>query len=233
MSGRKEKLQIFGPAGLEDFIQVQLRISKSNLTYPLIFEVVDTKQSKKIYEDESLEVMSIPLKHRIPTTGYLFKEKARPLNVRPEQLKQYQIPVEAIKKIKSGEDYISKEGQVIANEKLTKAPFLTRSFAYCSDTAYDESIVPLIHGVDLLYHETTFGEDKVEQARKTMHSTAKQAAQIAKLAEVGQLITGHYSSRYADLDILLQEAQSVFKATVLGIEGQTYSVEAQRAEIHY
>lgn len=228
LAGRTEGLAIFSPDGLEQMVRLQLKLSHSFLTYPLQFTVVDTTQSSLVFEDEDVEVSTIPLKHRIPTAGYLFREKPRPLNVIPEKLKAYQIPVEAIKFIKKGNDYIDPDGKVIAVEELTLPPFLPRSFAYCSDTAYLPDLIPLIRGVDLLYHETTFGEEKLEQAHQTMHSTAKQAAQIAKAAEVGQLLMGHYSSRYANLDGLHAEATAVFPSTVLGVEGQRYSVEARR-----
>lgn len=230
LAGRKEAIDIFAPAGLEKMIRVQLNHTGGLLDYPMDFHVVDTTSHEKIFEDEHLEVYSIPLIHRIPTSGYLFKEKQRPLNLIQEAMDKYDIQFKFIPEIKVGKDYITPEGKVIPNHLLTLAPYKPRTYAYCSDTMYTETIVPMIKEADLLYHETTFCEDRAEQAIITKHSTAKQAATIAKKANVGTMITGHYSSRYLDLTPLLKEAQSVFESTVLGIEGQKYLVEPKRIE---
>jgi len=228
LNGRTEPLDIFSPAGLEEIIRIQLKHTGGVLSYPMIFHVLDTKSHQLIFEDENLEVFTIPLIHRVPTNGYLFKEKKRPLNLIPDILEQHHIPFSAIPEIKEGKDYITPEGKVFSNEHLTLAPYKPRSYAYCSDTLYTETILPIIKEVDMLYHETTFCEDRAEFTEVTMHSTAKQAATIAKKAKAGLLITGHYSSRYPDLSQLLAEAQSVFKPTVLGIEGEQYIVEPKR-----
>lgn len=230
LSGRTEPLAIFSPSGLQEMIEVQIKHTQSFLSYPVDFIVVDPRESILIFEDDSVEVRSIPLKHRVPTTGYLFQEKPRPLNIIGSQIEKYAIPFSAIEEIKQGKDYITAKGVVIDNQELTLAPIIPRSFAYCSDTIYLESIVPIIKGVDLLYHETTFMHDRLEQAVKTMHTTVLQAAQIAEKAEVGKLITGHYSSRYLNLNELLEEAKTVFEQTVLGLEGEVYEVVARRAD---
>ena len=230
LAGRKEVLDIFAPAGLEEMIRIQLNHTGGLLNYPMDFHVVDTTSHEKIFEDEHLEVYSIPLIHRIPTSGYLFKEKQRPLNLIQDAIEKYNIQFEFIPEIKKGKDYITSSGEVIPNQLLTLAPYKPRTYAYCSDTIYTETIVPIIKEADMLYHETTFCEDRAEQAVITKHSTAKQAATIAQKANVGLMITGHYSSRYLDLYPLLKEAQSVFESTVLGIEGQKYLVKPKRVE---
>ncbi|MEM8907198.1 MAG: ribonuclease Z [Bacteroidota bacterium] len=231
LSGRTEPLTIFSPAGLEEIIQVQLQHTGGVLAYPLNFELVDCATYTLIFANKTLEVYAFPLRHRIPTSGYLFREKPRLLNIIPEQIQKYQIPIADIPKIKAGEDYVNEAGRVIANAELTLAPAIPRSYAYCSDTIYDESLVSILREVDLLYHETTFCHDKVEQAIQTMHTTAKQAAQLAQKAGVGRLITGHYSSRYPDLTVILTEAQAVFERTVLGLEGKSYPVAARRRSV--
>lgn len=224
LAGRTTALDIYSPIGLEEIINVQLKNTASWIDYPLHFHVIDTTKNELIFEDNILTVHTIPLIHRVPTAGFLFKEKEHPLNIIAEKIKTYDIPYDQIKAIKSGQDFTTADGKQIPNQELTKPPVPTRSYAYCSDTMYNEAIVPLINEVDLLYHETTFSHDKIEQAKSTMHSTAHQAATIAQMANVGQLIMGHYSSRYIDLTSLLEEAIKVFPNTVLGIEGGKYEV---------
>ena len=233
LSGRKKRLHIFSPAGLEEMIEVQVRLSHSKLSYPLEFHEIDTSTSSIIFEDKLLEVTSIPLKHRIPTTGYLFKEKRKPFNIIAEKLEMYQVPFTKITDIKNGKDFIHQSGKIISNKEFTMPPVLPRSYAFCSDTMYTESIIPIINGADLLYHETTYCHDLAERAKETMHSTALEAATIAKKAKVGKLITGHYSSRYAELSPILEEAKSVFQNVELGLEGRTFEVAMKRATKHF
>lgn len=227
LDGRKEPIHIYSPKGLERLINVQLEISQSHLTYPLHFYEVDTKVHCLIYESDKVEVFSIPLKHRIETSGYLFKEKPLPLNIRPEKIEAHQIPYKAIPSIKAGEDYITPFGKCIDNKELTLPAKPIRSFAYCSDTMYLEDLVPIIKAVDLLYHEATFANDKAEQAIVTMHSTAQQAATIANMARVKKLIIGHFSSRYKNVNVLLEEARSVFPNTLAAEEGKRYEIPLQ------
>ena len=224
LNGRKEALEIFGPEGLEAFIQHQLTYSGSTITYPLSFQVVDTTQHLKVYEDAQIDVFSIPLKHRVPATGYLFREKRRKPNIIGAKIKEYNIHYSFIDGIKDGEDFKLETGQVIPNNELLIPPPIPRSYAYCSDTMYHEAILPIIRGVDLLYHEATFDHQMLAQAKKTMHTTSKQAAIIAQKAKVKQLIIGHFSSRYKDLSILLNEAKSTFPNTLLAEEGRVYSL---------
>ena len=229
LAGRTKALHIYAPEGLSEMIHVQLKYTESYLSYPLHFHVVDPTQSKMIFENAAITVHTIPLKHRIAATGFLFREKNLPRNMVKEKIETYKIPYQQINSIKAGADFITAEGQTIPNEELTIAPPKPRSFAYCTDTIYHEAIIPIIEGVDCLYHETTFAHDKLEQAIQTMHTTALQAAQIAKKAKVGKLIMGHYSSRYVALEPLLKEARSVFAESYLGIDGLTFEVAFRKA----
>lgn len=224
LAGRTAPLDIFGPDGLEKIIMIQLRYGGGNLPYPLRFHRVDCTFSSSIYEDQHVRVYSIPLGHRIPTSGFLFREKERPRNMIGETISTYQIPYSVIPEIKAGADFELPDGRIIPNANLTIDPPAPRSYAYCSDTQYTESIIPIIDRVDLLYHESTFCADLQEQAKITMHSTAFDAASIAKKAKVKKLLLGHYSSRYRDIGLFETEARTVFDESYLGEEGKTYRV---------
>lgn len=232
LSGRTKPVKVFSPHGLEEIIRIQLKIIGGDFNFPLHFQALDTTRSQVVFEDNLIEAATIPLEHRIPTCGFLFKEKPRPLNIIPSKIKEYNISVEQIKEIKMGADFKLPDGRLIPNETLTFPRAEVRSYAFCSDTVYNESIIPLIKGVDLLYHETTFLHKMAHLAKETMHSTVEQAATIAKKANVGQLIIGHYSSRYKDLEPLLDEAQKVFPNSVLAIEGKTIAVDPKRQIPH-
>lgn len=225
LMGRTEPLKIFSPAGLEEIISVQQKHSQSFLPFDIEFCIVDTRLHQRIFADDRVEVFSIPLDHRIPTSGYLFVEKEHPLNINPDVIAKYELSIPQIKAVKQGDDLVLADGTKLPNKDLVLAPKRRRSFAYCSDTTYQESIVPMVKGVDILYHESTFLHEKLEQAQKTKHSTALQAASIAAQAQVKLLILGHYSSRYKVLTPLLEEAKSKFDNVDLGIEGQTYTVK--------
>lgn len=225
LMGRKDPIDIYTPKGLEEIINVQLKHSGGKLGYDLNFHFTNTELHQKIFEDKQVEVYSIPLKHRIPCAGFLFREKARPRNIIPEKIEEFNIPFHEIDGIKNGNDFIKEGGEVIPNLSITREPPKSRSYAYCSDTMFLESIIPIIKEVDLLYHETTYCHDLVEQAKLTMHTTAKQAAIIATKANVGKLITGHYSSRYKDLFPIIEEARAYFSNTELGLEGKSFSVD--------
>ena len=222
--GRSNPLSIFAPPGIEEMIDTQLRCSGSILNFELNFIEVDPTIEKNIFTNEVVEVHTIPLTHRVPTCGYLFKEKFEHRNIDKQKIEEHQLSVEEIKKIKNGEGIVLSDLGFVECEFFLLPERKTRSFAYCSDTVYKESIVPQIMEVDLLYHETTFCEEHKDRADTTLHTTAKQAAQIAKLAKAGKLITGHYSSRYVDLSCILEEAKSIFPETELGIEGLVFSV---------
>jgi len=224
LSGRQTPLDIYSPAGLDAMIAAQLRPGGS-LSFPINFQEVDTQKAGLVFENKNISVESIPLQHGIPTVGYIFREKPRPLNVLPEKISEYQLTIPQIKAAKAGQNIVLDNGQVIENEVLTLPPMPLRSYGFLTDTLCVESNLPHLEGLTLLYHDTTFCEDHAENASLTLHSTVKQAAALAKKAKVGRLLTGHYSSRYKDLNVFLEEAQSVFPNTTLGLEGATYEIE--------
>lgn len=221
--GRTKPLDIFAPAGLEEIIQVQTRYAGGEPPFKLQFHTLDTEKHQLIFENHQLTVHSIPLDHRVPTCGFLFREKRKERKMIGETIAQYDIPYSAIPAIKKGEDFIDAAGQRIANDLLTEAPNPSYSYAYCSDTRYKEDIIPIIEGVDILYHESTFQTDLIAKTGPTGHSTAAQAAEIAKRAKVGRLILGHYSSRYEDIEGFAEEARAIFPQVVAGVEGECYS----------
>ncbi|KAB1158084.1 ribonuclease Z [Flavobacterium luteum] len=212
---RINDLHIYGPKGIKEVITLQLRLSNSWTNYNLFFHVLESKTSEIVYEDEKVIVTTIPLKHRIYTNGFLFREKIgdRPLNV--EAVQSYKIDKCYYQNIKKGKDITLENGQLIENSKLTFDPIPTKSYAFCSDTIYDESIIPIIKEVDVLYHESTFLQQEEVLAEKTMHSTAKQAATIALKANVKNLVLGHYSTRYESIALFKEEAMSIFSEVLL------------------
>ena len=222
---REDALNIYGPAGIEKIVNLQLELSGARLGFPLNFIHVDGNRHSLIMEDKNFKVYSIPLSHRIECNGFLFEEKIGRRRLTPELLKKFQVPVDQMNALKDGADLIRDDGTVIPNQEVTEDPFPIRKYAYCSDTAYDERIIPIIDGVDLLYHESTFAESEKQRAQETRHSTAKEAGLIAKKAKVGKLILGHFSSRYSDLTVLQNEAKEVFSDTFLGEEGSVFEVD--------
>jgi len=230
--GRDVPLEIFAPAGMKAWLEACFEYSYSGVPYELTITEVDPTAHQIIYEDQLVEVYTIPLQHRVPTCGYLFREKETLPKIIPAQIDKYSLDIQAIKKIKyQGEDYVDADGNVIPNSEMTIPPPKPRSFAYCSDTAYSEAIVPYIKDADLLYHEATYMEKHLANAKMSGHSTAQQAAQIAEKANVKELVLGHFSSRYANLLPLLAEAQAIFPNTQLAIEGHTFSVERTKTRL--
>ena len=219
MLGRTGDLVIHAPKEIENYMRPILDIFCKGMPYEVRFNHIDTYSHSLIMEDRSLSVYSIPLKHRIPTCGFLFAEKPKEAHIIREMIDFYQVPVKWLKDIKQGKDYITPEGEVIPNTRLTRPSAPPKRYAYCSDTAYSPSIIPIIEGVDLLYHEATFIENDKARAKETFHSTARQAADIARKANVKRLVIGHYSARYEELAELHKEAQDVFPGTILGNEG--------------
>lgn len=218
MLGRTGELVIHGPKEVETFLHSTLDLFCRGLEFNIRFNPIDTQSHSLIMEDRSLSVYSIPLKHRIPTCGFLFAEKPKEAHIIREMTDFYQVPVRWMKDIKQGKDYITPEGEIIPNARLTRPAIPPKRYAYCSDTAYNRSIIPIIEGVDLLYHEATFTEEDSVRAKETFHSTARQAAEIARDAQVKRLVIGHYSARYEDLSELHKEAMEVFPNTILGNE---------------
>lgn len=225
LNDRQYPLDVFAPAGLQEiFNTIMLYQGSGSASYPINFHVVDTTQHQLIFEDNQLEVYSIPLQHRIPTSGYLFKEKQRPRSILPAKIEQYQIPVSEIKNIKNGADFKLPDGTLIPNTELTTEAPRPRAYAYCSDTMYAPEIVQHIKGVDILYHEATFLQEDEANAIQNSHSTAAQAATIAKAAQVDLLVIGHFSARYKDANLLVAEARTIFRNTVGGEDGMRVEV---------
>lgn len=222
--GRTADLHIHAPADLQPFIDCTLKYFCEGMDYQVFFHAVDTRQHQLIFEDRSVEVWSLPLVHRVPCCGYLFREKPTLPHVRPEMLQAYQIPVSQVNNIKAGADWVEEDGTVIPNSRLTTPAEPPRAFAYCSDTLYQPRLVEWVKGVDLLYHESTFNEENIMRARQTCHSTARQAAMIARDAQVKRLCIGHYSGRIKDEEALLAEAREVFADTLLAQERQTVQI---------
>jgi ribonuclease Z len=223
--GREKEIHIFAPKGLKEIIQLQFKITQTDINYPLYFHELNATKSERILETEKYSVDTIPLKHRIYTNGYLFaqKEKSRKLNI-TEINKHPEIETWAYHNLKKGKDFITEEGKIIPNEKLTLPPPPPKSYAYCSDTLYNPDIIPLIKNVDLLYHEATFLNTEKELAKKTMHSTAEQAAEIAKKAQVKKLVLGHFSSRYPDENLFIKEAAPIFPNVDIAKEGKVFEI---------
>lgn len=225
--GRVADLHVYGPKELNEIIHVQLRASYTQLRYKLVFHELVGKDSQKIYEDKNLEIHTIPLKHKILTNGFLIQEKPRPRKAKPEKLKFYEVPHYKIDGIKMGDDFETPSGEIIPNDTFTFPPEKERSYAFCSDTAYSDKIVPLIENSSLLYHEATFLEKENALAKKTYHSTAVQAGLIANKAKVKGLLIGHFSARYKEEDTttFLNEARTEFENVEIAEEGKTYSVK--------
>jgi ribonuclease Z len=222
--GRRNELHVYGPPELSEIINLQLNVSLTTLNYQLHFHSLVSENPEIILEDEKLVVKAFSLIHRVPTYGFLFKEKKRRLNLKKEAISEINIPVEEMEMIKDGADFTDEHGKTHKNEYLTHQPYEPQSFAYCSDTGYAESIIPVIKNVDILYHEATFMNEREKDAIEKQHSTTIQAATIALKADVGKLLIGHYSARYDELEPLLNEARSVFKETYLAEEGKTFEV---------
>lgn len=218
--GRTNELHLYCPIELKEIIEVQLNHSQTFLRFPIVYHAHRYADNELMFEDDKVEVRAIVLNHRIPCCGFLFREKPLLSSIFPEVIQQYQLTHEQIHSIKRGEGLLLDDGTRIPNEKLASAAKPSRSYAYCSDTKYDERILPMIEGASLLYHEATFLHEMLDRAKETYHTTALQAAMLAKKAGVSKLMIGHYSARYKDVTPLLNEAQTIFPATVLAEEGE-------------
>lgn len=220
--GREKELHIYGPKGIKELIEVQMRLSNSYTRFPLRFHELVSDRPELIYEDQNVTVETIPLEHRIYVNGYLFREKPGKRKLLIEEVEKYNIDIAYYNAITQGKDIQLDTGEVISNEKLTAPPSPPKSYAFCSDTVYKPDIVDQIKHITALYHESTFQEDNLALCEPTKHSTAKQAATIAKKAAVGQLILGHYSSRYPDLNGFKKEAETVFENSHLSEDGKVF-----------
>jgi ribonuclease Z len=224
LAKRKTPLTIFGPRGLDEIITTHFRWSDTKIGYPINFIQTKTDEMNLLLNENLFQVYSFPLKHRIPTTGFLVREKYGLRSLIKEKIEKKELSIEAIKSLRAGIDYYSQEGEIFKVKEYTYPLPPLRSYAFCSDTIFDPSLKNHIGKVDLLYHESTFMEQDRERAGLTFHSTAKQAGEIAKLSSVKKLLLGHFSSRYAELEGLLAEAQSEFPDSELSEEGQTYAI---------
>ena len=213
-------MNVYGPKGIKEIITLQLKLANSWTNYNLFFHELDSKTSQIIFEDDDLLVKTIPLDHRVYTNGFLFQEKSVKRRLDMQKIEDFNIKPYDYQNLKLGKDLITEEGKIIQNQSLTLEPHPVKTYAFCSDTSYNESIVPLIEYVDLLYHEATFLDSHANLAKKTKHSTAKQAAKIAKLSKVKRLILGHFSSRYNDKSQFIREAKSVFEKVELASDGK-------------
>ncbi len=222
--GRTADLHIYAHAKLEELMRPWLDFFCAGNTYKVVFHSVDTTKFQPIYEDRSLTVYSIPLAHRVPTCGFLFEEKPTLPHIRRDMVDFYHVPVYELNRIKNGEDFVTEEGEVIPHSYLTLPPEPVRKYAYCSDTKYLPGLKDYVQGVDLLYHEATYGDEYADKAAARFHSTASQAATVARDAQAGKLMIGHYSARYEDETPLLEEAQRIFPNSILAEELLTVQI---------
>ena len=222
--GRTADLHIYGPKGIKEVLTLQLKLANSWTNYNLLFNELEQEESVLIFEDDSLSVHTIPLDHRVYTNGFLFEEKPGLRRLDKEKIKNYDIPHYDFQQLKLGKDLVLEDGTVVQNDRVTLNPKPIKRYAFCSDTAYNESIVPLVEGVDLLYHEATFLDAHENLAEKTKHSTATQAAKIAQLAKVKRLVLGHFSSRYRDKNGFLTEAAPFFDEVELAADGKIFDI---------
>ncbi len=222
--GRKKKLELYGPPGLEEVLEVNFKYSNTKLVYPLNFHPLEFEVSREICSNKQFTVTSIPLLHSIPTNGFLFREKPLQRNIRKEFVRRHNIPIPEFENIKKGDDYVDELGKVHPNEQITHEPPEPGSYAYCTDTAFSEKIPGLIKGVDLLYHEATFDERMKEIAQQKLHATAKEAAEIARRAGAGKLLLGHFSARYKEVDLLVSQAREIFPESYAAEDGERYDI---------
>lgn len=220
---RVNDLHIYGPKGCKEIILLQLRLGNSYTGYNLYFHELESNETQVVFEDKKVRVSTIPLQHRIYTNGYLFQEKNTERKLNISKIEEYNIDVAYYQKIKYGGDITLENGHTISNSELTLDPPPAKSYAFCSDTLYTETIIPIINQVDVLYHESTFLESEALLAEKTMHTTAMQAATIANKAQVKNLILGHYSTRYPSIEAFKTEAQSIFPNVYLADDGVSFT----------
>lgn len=219
LQGRKSALHVYAPSDYEQLLQLELKVYCPNLGYEIVFHPLQTDIHSVIYDDRSLSVETIPLNHRIPCCGFLFREKAGQRHIRRDMIDFYHIPLSQINNLKAGLDWVSPDGEIIKNDILTSSPDIPRSYAYCSDTRYIPTLYNIIKGVSLVYHESTYTEEYRDLAVKYLHSTAREAALTAKSSEAGRLLLGHFSKRYTSEEPFLNEAREIFPNTLLANEG--------------
>ena len=221
--GRTADLHVYGPKGIKEVLTLQLKLANSWTNYNLFFHELEENESTLIFEDDTLRVHTLPLDHRVYTNGFLFKEKPFDRKLDIDKAKTRNIDKAYFRKLKQGDDVVNEQGTIISNSEVTFEGHQPKSYAFCSDTAYKEDIIPIIKDVDVLYHESTFMDAHEHLCAKTKHSTAKQAATIALKANASQLILGHYSTRYGNLEGFKAEAETVFKAVLLAEDGKVFN----------
>lgn len=229
--GMDHPIHIYGPNGIARYVEIIKELFCHEDAQRIFVHEIRPQGCEEVYTDRSLSVSAFPLDHRVPTVGYIFREKPLPLRLDRAAADFYGVPMAYFGRIKQGDDFVTEDGTLIPNDRLTKRPRPPFSYAYCSDTAYDESIVPLVKGVDLLYHETTFEAMYEGRARETKHSTTHQAARIAQMAEVGTLMIGHYSGRYTsqeDIKKLRHECLEIFPKVIAANEGLIVDLKGLR-----
>ena len=225
--GRNKEIHIYGPHGLKDIINLQMKAQGSWLSYPLIFHELDFTKKSQLYEDDKIIVHSFPVKHRIACCGFLFEEKALPRNIIGEKIKELSIPFLDIKGIKNGNDWEDENGKTHNNHSLTTKAPESLSYAFCTDTLPLENLQDYVYNPSLLYHEATFTNKHKDRAKQTHHSTAEQAANIAKGIKAGNLILGHFSTRYLDYSDFLLESKPIFPKVYLAKDGTKYCIKHQ------
>lgn len=228
LMGKRTPLDVYAPAPMGEILDYHLRYFDSELPYEVKWHEVRTTEHRIIMENSTLEVWSVPLRHRVPTAGFHFKEKQPGLNVDKFKIEKYDLSIAQIVAAKRGEDITLSDGRVIPNGELTYIPYKARSYAYLSDTAYSAKAAERVIGVDLLYHETTYAKSEEQWAKGRGHATTTEAAKVALKAEAGRLIIGHFSSRYKDKEALVKECREIFENTDLAAEGETFTIEERR-----
>lgn len=224
LNGRIKPLYIYGPKAIKEILELQFKHSDTHLKYEVVYFEVNATQPEVIFENKDVSVETIILNHRIPCTGFKFTEKKRLRKLLVEKLEKDNIALELYPLLKRGVDLTLPDGEVLKNIDYTVDSAVPKSYAYCSDTLYDESYFPSIKNCDTLYHEATFLHEMINRAKETHHTTALQAAQIATIVGAKQLLIGHFSSRYKTLNALLEEAQTEFPNTALALEGNTFQI---------
>jgi len=223
--GRDQELTIVGPPELEPMVMDHFKYSGTHLKFPLHFVATQAEHAEKLIDDKNFTVSSIPLNHRIPTTGFYVQEKTGLRHINADKCEALNIPYAHFGELKEGKDYTDPSGKVISNAELTFPPSRIRSYAYCSDTRYKPELAALLQGVDMMYHESTFLHELLERAKETLHTTALEAGRFATQCKAGKLLLGHYSARYQDLTPLKEEAEKEFESVLLAIEGGKYAVD--------
>lgn len=226
--GRRTPLRIYAPRPFGDMLEAHLRFFDRDLPYTPEWVEVDTTANRIVFENDTIEVWSLPLRHRVPTAGYLFRQKQPPLNIRKSCIERYGLSIAQIAAAKRGEDIVLDSGETLRNADITYRPYEPAAYAYCSDTNYSARLARMVEGVDLLYHEATYAAAEKRIAKERGHATTAEAAKVAEKAAAKRLIIGHFSSRYKDLQPLVEEARAIFPATDIAREGETFTIEPLR-----